>query len=156
MSIFTVVVLGGVAVAVALEVPAVGKGAWILPLVVGSSAFVLVACALFTIRGYRLDATAIYVQRLLWETRIPLRGLTTAWASGDAMKGSIRLAGNGGAFSFSGLYRSKRLGRYRAFVTAPALSVVLELADKTVVITPDSPQRFLDRLAALYAEAEIL
>lgn len=156
MSIFTVVVLGGVAAAVVSKVPAVGSGLWAIAGVLAFSTALLVGCALFTIRGFRLDESALYVKRLFWETRIPLRSLANAWASPDAMKGSIRLFGNGGAFSFSGLYRNTRLGRYRVYATAPALSVVLELADKTVVVTPGSPQRFLDRLAALYPEVRIV
>ena len=86
----------------------------------------LVGCALFTIRGYEVDSTAVYVQRLLWRTQIPLAGLELAWASPEAMAGSIRLFGNGGLFSFSGLFRNRRLRSYRAFATDPALAVVLE------------------------------
>lgn len=109
-------------------------------------AVVLFGCALYTIRGYEVDSTAVYVQRLLWRTPIPLAGLERAWASPEAMAGSIRLFGNGGLFSFSGLFRNRHLGSYRAFATDPTRAVVLEFAGRKVVLTPDSPAAFLDRL----------
>lgn len=156
ISIFTTVIILGVATAVVSQFPAGGKGAWVLFIVLSSLALLLVSCALFTIRGYRLDESELYVKRLFWETRIPLRSLAKAWASPDAMKGSIRLFGNGGAFSFSGIYRNSRLGRYRVFATDPRRAVVLELGGKSVVVTPGSPQRFLDRLAVLYPDLRIV
>jgi hypothetical protein len=116
---------------------------------------VLLACALYTIRGYQIDRDAIHVQRLLWRTEIPLAGLQRAWAAPDAMAGSLRLLGNGGLFSISGLFRSKRLGRYRVFATDPKLAVVLEFATRKVVLTPDSPSSFLGHLRQVAPSAQI-
>ncbi len=115
----------------------------------------LLVCALYTIRGYQIDGDAIYVQRLLWRTEIPLADLQRAWASPDAMAASLRLFGNGGLFSISGLFRSKRLGRYRVFATDPKLAVVLEFATRKVVLTPDSPSAFLERLRQVAPSAQI-
>lgn len=107
---------------------------------------VLMGCVLYTIRGYEVAHTAIFVQRLLWHTAIPLADLQRAWASPDAMAGSFRLFGNGGLLSISGLFRNRRLGLYRAFATDPKRAVVLEFATRKVVLTPESPSVFLDHL----------
>ena len=65
----------------------------------------------------------------------------------DAMRGSIRTFGNGGAFSFSGFYYNKRLGSYRAFVTDPRRAVVLRYATRRVVLSPAAPDDFVGDLA---------
>jgi len=62
------------------------------------------------------------------------------------MRGSIRLFGNGGLFSFSGFFRNQALGIYRAYVTDPALTVVLVFAERTLVISPVQPEAFVKRL----------
>ncbi len=61
----------------------------------------------------------------------------------DALRGSIRLFGNGGMFSFTGLFRSPKLGRYRAYVTDPARTVTLRFADRVVVVSPSDPAAFV-------------
>ncbi|MEX8193646.1 PH domain-containing protein [Comamonas guangdongensis] len=107
---------------------------------------VLAICALFTVRGYVVTADALLVRRLLWNTRLPWRGsaaLQSVQAEPDAMRGSIRLWGNGGMYSFTGLFRSKALGSYRAFVTDRHRTVVLRFANRTVVVSPASPQDFV-------------
>ena len=119
-----------------------------LPLLFASAlpVVILVGCALYTIRGYEVGPSAVFVQRLFWRTQIPLTDLRRACASSDAMGGSLRLFGNGGLFSISGLFRNRRLGRYRAFATDPKRAVVLEFATRKVVLTPESPAAFLDHL----------
>lgn len=99
----------------------------LLPLVV------VAVCALFTVRGYVVTADALLVRRLLWNTRLPWTGaaaLQSVQAEPDAMRGSIRLWGNGGMYSFTGLFRSKALGSYRAFVMDRHRTVVLRFADR--------------------------
>ncbi|MFD2754127.1 PH domain-containing protein [Comamonas terrae] len=112
----------------------------LLPLVV------LAVCALFTVRGYVVTADALLVRRLLWTTRLPWAGaaaLQSVHAEPDAMRGSMRLWGNGGLYAFTGLFRSKKLGRYRAFVMDRHRTVVLRLAGRTIVVSPASPQDFV-------------
>jgi hypothetical protein len=99
--------------------------------------------ALFTIRGYRVAPRTLLIRRLLWETRVPLAGLRSATFEPDAMRRSWRLCGNGGLFSFTGLYRNKTLGNYRAFVTDPRRVVVLRFATRTVVVSPAEPEEFV-------------
>ncbi len=99
-------------------------------------------CALFTVRGYTLAPDAILVHRPFWNTRLPRAGLESARFVPDAMRRSIRLCGNGGFFSFTGLYWKKPLGRFQAFVTDLNRTVVLRYAGRTVVVSPDDPEQF--------------
>jgi len=114
---------------------------------VGSGLLVLVfGCALFTVRGYTVTGEAILVHRLFWVTRLPLKGLRSAQFEPNVMRRSIRTFGNGGFFSFTGFYRNKLLGSYRAFVTDRRQTVVLRYAGRIVVLSPESPEDFVHEL----------
>lgn len=103
--------------------------------------------ALFTIRGYTLERDSILVHRLLWATRVSRIGLKSAVHDPSLLSGGIRLFGNGGFYSFSGLFRNKHLGTYRAFITDPARAVILRYADdKVIVMTPSDPERFVSAI----------
>jgi hypothetical protein len=146
MSAFTTLLCMGVSAgawwaAVAKHQAAPVRSVALLPLAI------LFCTALFTIRGYAITSEAILVHRLLWSTSLPRLGLQSAQVEPDAMRGSIRTFGNGGAFSFSGFYYNKRLGSYRAFVTDPRRAVVLRYATRRVVLSPVVPQDFVSNLA---------
>lgn len=110
-------------------------------------AVILLGSAAFTIRGYAVTREAILVRRLFWSTRLPLAGLQSAEADPEAMRASIRLFGNGGLFSFTGLFRNRALGNYRAYVTDPRRAVILRFAQRTVVLSPADPQEFVRDLS---------
>ncbi len=146
MSLFTTVLCLGISgsawwAAVAKHQAAPVRWVALLPLVI------LFCTALFTIRGYAITSEAILVDRLLWSTALPRIGLESARVEPDAMRGSIRTFGNGGAFSFTGFYYNKRLGSYRAFVTDPRRAVVLRYATRRVVLSPAVPEDFVSDLA---------
>lgn len=107
---------------------------------------VVVGAALFTIRGYAIVPDAILVRRLFWTTRLPRAGLRSATFDPEAMSGSLRTCGNGGAFSFTGFYWSRKLGAYRAFVTDPRRAVILRYENRTIVVSPDEPENFVREL----------
>jgi hypothetical protein len=135
-------VLLGTAVTIWIVLPpkdAVARG-------IGSLASValVVGTALFTVRGYRLEARHVLVDRLLWSTWIPLEGLQSVEIAPEAMRRSIRLWGNGGLFAFTGWFRNRQLGTYRCFATDPARSVVLRFPNRRIVLTPDDPPRFAE------------
>ena len=111
---------------------------------------IALVAALFVVVAYDVDGTELGVQRLLWSTRVPLTGITAAWHDPNAMKCSLRLFGNGGLYSITGLFRSKALGNYRAYVTDPGRAVVLRLPGRTVVVSPGDPGAFLDQLRTLF------
>ena len=105
---------------------------------------ILLPSVFFMIRGYAIENRTLLIRRLGWNTRVSLADLRDAKYQRDAMKGSIRLFGNGGLFSFTGLYRNRELGLYRAFVTDLNRSVVLTFATrKPIVISPDNPDLFV-------------
>jgi hypothetical protein len=102
----------------------------------------------FTVRSYTISPDAILVQRLFWNTRVPLAGLQSARFDPDALRWSIRTCGNGGMYSITGWYWNRRLGAYRAFATDPKRAVVLKFARRTIVLTPDSPEDLVRELSA--------
>lgn len=107
---------------------------------------VLLAAASFTIRGYSLRGDLLVVHRLFWDTDLSLADLQTAEFNPNAMKRSWRTAGNGGLFSFTGYFSNKTLGDFRALVTHPARSVVLRFPSETVVVSPESPEAFVQAI----------
>lgn len=108
---------------------------------------ILGVSALFVVRGYEVHGRDLLVQRLLWATRVPLDGLDAAWQDPEAMARSIRVFGNSGLFAVTGIYRSRTLGTYRAFVTDRKLAVVLRTrAKKSIVVSPERPEAFLTAL----------
>lgn len=104
---------------------------------------ILLLGALFAIRGYAIQGQTFQVLRPGWKTRIDLGDLQSAEAKAEAMRGSIRIFGNGGLFGFIGLFRNDTLGRYRAFATDSANCVVLRFPARTIVVTPDRPEQFV-------------
>jgi hypothetical protein len=147
LSVLTTIVCVGATTAAWLSLgiknpPGVPGLVALLPLVI------LFGAALFTVRGYSISSDSILVHRLLWSTVLPRTGLESAHAEPDAMRGSIRTFGNGGAFSFTGFYYGKRLGSYRAYVTDPHRTVILRYAKRRVVLSPATPEDFVYDLAA--------
>ena len=110
---------------------------------------ILLGAALFTIFSYHIRNKQLWVRRLLWHSKIDLSGLQEVFTDPHVMKASWRLFGNGGLFSFTGTFKNKKLGVYRAFATQPHNAVVLSFdSGKTIVITPDQPQAMMDALQA--------
>lgn len=107
---------------------------------------VLFTALLFTVRGYRVTGDGISVRRLLWNTRIDLGLIRSVEHDPKAMTGAIRTWGNGGLYSFSGRFRSSRLGKFRAYVTDHSNCVVIESASGILVVSPGNPLLFVEML----------
>jgi hypothetical protein len=126
-----------------------------LMLLIGVVPLLLLAIAIpCAVRGYVLTDQAIIVRRVGWRTRLPLSGLQSVSGDANAMRGSLRLLGNGGLFSFSGEFWNRRLGRYRALATDPSRAVVLRYPGRTIVITPHDPQQFIMRARTLLSTSQ--
>jgi len=108
----------------------------------------LVITAFFSIKGYRIVENRLFIQRVGWQSTVDLTELQAIEVDPDAMRKSIRLFGNGGLFCFAGLFRNKRLGKYRAFATNPRNAVVLRFPQRTVVVTPEEPESFAEAIEA--------
>jgi len=126
-----------------------GLGVALLPVAL------LLGSLFFIVGGYAVEGSDLYIERLVSSTRIPLDGLSKAWAEPAVCKGSIRVFGNGGLFSFTGWFYSKKLGRYRLFATDFSHAVVLVLPRRVVVVTPADPQAFIEYLRRRFPNADI-
>lgn len=138
---FAVVMLAVVVAAGVLIVPA--PMALARSMMVVGPLSVLAFAFLSIVSGYALTATHLEVRRPLWRTAFPLAQLVSVAGDAEVFKGSVRLIGNGGIFSFTGFFWKKRLGCYRAFATDPARAVIVKFRKRTIVVTPDDPQRFV-------------
>ncbi len=108
---------------------------------------VLFIALLFTVRGYVIRGNVLGIRRLFWETEFDLSSLMSVKCDPKAMTGSIRTMGNGGLFSFSGKYRSGKLGFFRAFVTDFRNCVVLKFDEQVIVVSPENPEMFVEILS---------
>lgn len=97
----------------------------------------------FIIRGYVINPRELRIERLGWSNRFALADVESVEANPDAMRWSIRLCGSGGLFGFFGWFRNRTLGTYRAYGTDPKNTVVVKFKDRTIVVTPRDPARFV-------------
>lgn len=148
MTAFSAVILGAVVVTVFLvDKSGPGRAAvLLLPLI-------FLGAALFIIRDYTIAPRELLIRRLLWTTRVSLADLQTAEFQPKVMRGSLRLCGNGGMLSITGWYRNRTLGNYRAFVTELNNTVVLRFPKRTIVISPENPERFVAEISDSTARA---
>ena len=110
---------------------------------------ILFISLLFTVRGYSISGNIFRVRRLLWYTDIDISMLQSVEYDPKAMTGSLRTFGNGGLFSFSGSYKSRKLGSFKAYVTDFKKCVVIIAAGQTVVVSPENPELFVEVLRNL-------
>ncbi|MBE0545596.1 MAG: hypothetical protein IH623_30060 [Verrucomicrobia bacterium] len=139
-----IVLISGVAIILPLAVPR--KDLWVAVLIPGSVLLILGITALFCVRGYTVRQRELWIHRSFWQTRMPLKDLRRAYADAKAMHKCIRSCGNGGFMGVTGWFYNKKLGNFRAFITDPARSVVLEFAKRRVVVSPDDPRAFVRAL----------
>jgi hypothetical protein len=157
-TIFSTAILLGVgylAWRVVPHVPSKPAAELVGALVAWTSPLVAVIALLFVVRGFAIEGKDLVVQRLLWSTVLPLEGLRSVGADPEILRGSLRVAGNGGLFSITGVFWNRRLGRYRAFITDPKKVVVLVTPSKTIALSPDDPKTFVDRVHALFPAARL-
>jgi hypothetical protein len=153
MSAISLVILAGVPWLVKRTVPPDAFTNWVVSFVTWACVVVVIGSLLLVIRAYELDRSQLVVHRLLWPTRIDIRGLTRVWHDPAALKGSLRVLGNGGLFSFSGLFYNRALGRYRLFGTDPKRAVVMLMTARAVVVTPEDPDAFIRVVHDLFPDA---
>jgi Bacterial PH domain len=143
-SSISVVVLLAVAVTgiwlLPARVPLVRLGMAVLPASIASLAL------LFIVSSYRLTAMTLEIQRPFWSTTLALSDLVSVAGNAEALRGAVRVFGNGGLFSFSGVFWKRGIGLFHAYATDPGRAVVLKFKKRTVVITPDDPLRFIVRV----------
>jgi len=107
---------------------------------------ILFAALFYSVRGYLLTSSTLYIQRLGWSSKIELVDIINAEIDPQAMEKSIRLWGNGGLFSFTGNFRNRKLGFYQAYATDPRRAVILRFPQRIIVLTPDNPEHFVSEV----------
>ncbi len=118
-----------------------------VPNAIGAAIWLMIPLfAAFGPQGYSIAEGELRVHFLGRSKTISLDGLVDVRAEPMVMLGSLRLFGNGGVFGFTGLFRNTNLGTYRAWVTDPALAVVLDFGDRTLVVSPEHPNLFTEEL----------
>lgn len=103
----------------------------------------------YLVLGYEVSAGEISIRRLGWVKRIPLTGISSVTCDPLALRGATKIIGNDGYLAMIGLFKSKKMGFFRAFVTDGSRVVILKWQDKTILISPDEPQTFIQSLEAL-------
>lgn len=131
-----------------LIIPSMDRSGSTLNLLLWLPVLLIPACALFAVLGYTITPDAILIRRPFRVTRLPRAGFQSAEFTPNAMRGSIRTFGNGGFYSITGWYWSKSLRSYRAFVTDLNKTVILRFRSRTVVVSPDDPEEFVNELMA--------
>ena len=159
MRLTTTVVLTVVPLAAVVALTLVGLGVirgpslWVA--VLGLCATLLVGgivVAVSWIQGYRLDHGALVVERLGRPLVWPLAGLVAVEGDRAALRHALRICGNDGVGAISGRFWSRRLGRFRAYVTDADNAVVLRWPHLTLVVSPDRPATFV---AAVRRQADL-
>ncbi|MEM8603603.1 MAG: PH domain-containing protein [Cyanobacteria bacterium P01_H01_bin.121] len=115
---------------------------WLLAMV-GLPLLLVLSTGIYAVRGYRIEGSVLYIQRVGWQNRIDLTALHRAESEPAALDTAVRLWGNGGFFSFTGWFRSQQHGRFQVFGTDPSKGVMLTFPERKVFITPDDPQHFI-------------
>jgi len=113
-------------------------GAVLMPLV-------LFVTWLFSVKGYTLMDNILIVHRPLWDTEIALPPDAVFAREPEMKKGLGKTTGNGGVFGYTGRFRNKKLGNFRAFATNwnDAVSITSRSWQLTVVITPEMSDQLL-------------
>jgi hypothetical protein len=106
---------------------------------------ILIVAALFAVNGYRIEPGMVLIKRPFWVTKVELNGLESVEFVPDAMGlWSLRIFGSGGAFGYIGWFRNSTLGMFRVWATDRHRTVVLKISGRTVVISPDNGERFVE------------
>jgi hypothetical protein len=80
---------------------------------------------------------------VLGSKHYPLAGMTDIAPDPEILRWAIRTRGNGGIGSIRGHFRSRRVGKFEAFLTDNAKAVVLRWPDRTVAVSPADTEFFI-------------
>jgi hypothetical protein len=80
---------------------------------------------------------------VLGSKRYPLAGLVEVTRDREVLHRARKIWGNGGLGAIRGRFKSKRIGKFDAFLTDTDHAVVLRWPDKTVAVSPADPEFFI-------------
>ncbi|HUL52897.1 MAG TPA: PH domain-containing protein [Opitutaceae bacterium] len=143
LSLVAVVILGAVIAVLVAREP--HPPPWPVFLVAGiAPAIVALICVTARIQCYRIAGDELQIALPFRRARFPLGGLQSATPDREALRGARKIVGNDGLRAISGRFRSKRLGRFHAYVTDPGQTVVLRWPDRCLVVSPQHPSLFVE------------
>ena len=107
----------------------------------------LVGAALLAPRGYAIDRDCVRVERWVGAIRISLSEIRSVESlPAERLHGSIRTFGSGGLCGYYGRFRNAALGSYQMYATRSEGYVLIQAAHP-YVLTPETPDRFVDALS---------
>jgi hypothetical protein len=98
------------------------------------------------IRRYEVNDGELRVVRPFHTACFPIAGLAEVSSDRQALAGAIKVIGNDGFGAIAGRFHSRKLGRFRAYVTDRAHAIVLRWPDRCVVISPNRTYEFVQCL----------
>jgi hypothetical protein len=122
----------------------------------GVAATILVGLLLITFsfspRGYEVKDGVLAVKTFARAFRFDLRNVVAVEraSSAEVFGGGVRTFGVGGLFGYYGYFNSPKLGKFLAFATARERLVVIRLADRVIVVSPNRPDEFVANLKAAH------
>jgi len=121
------------------------------PILLSTPAIVVVIWYGALVRRYRLLGGEIVIERAWLTMRLPLAGLVAVETDREALRGAWKVFGNDGLGAYAGRFRSKKLGKFRAYVSDPACAVVLRWPDRCLVVSPAQVGEFAEAVRARLA-----
>ena len=142
---FTAVTVGAVAsLCVALLAVPRGSATDRLAAAVAPFAALAIILPIFLFERSRVSRFRIEENCLvLGKKRFPLEGALEVRRDPDAMRWAVKVFANGGLGSLRGSFRSRRLGKFYAFMTGTENAVVVRWPDRTVVVSPADTEFFM-------------
>ncbi len=100
---------------------------------------------LFSVNGFTLQEQQLIAHRPFWNTEIQLPSDVIVEVEPEIKKGLFKTMGNGGMFGYTGSFRNKKLGNFKAYATNwnNAISIRSETNGFCIVVTPEDTQYFL-------------
>lgn len=123
--------------------------AWLVHIIFVALLFPLLICLAYAYspRGYVLSGGAIAIQRLIGNIRLPLAEIREIrMGTPDDFTGLVRVRGSGGLFGYYGLFRTAKLGKCYWYVTNRSKTVIVVTQKRTLVLSPDDLQGFIEAL----------
>lgn len=143
-AITALLTLTGVGILIAVTISS--RGPQRIPMIVAAlliPAALAVYWSCARILAYRLSGGMLIVERRFLSRRFPLDRVASVEIASDVMRGAWKYYGNDGLGAVAGSYRSRRWGRFRAYLSDPSRAVVLRLRDgRALIISPARPEVF--------------
>lgn len=104
---------------------------------------IILGSATFGVYGYSIQDGKLKILRLGWSKDINLSEIDNVEEKPNAMLGSFRRFGIGGLFGYIGHFSNSILGRYKAYATHSNRTVVINVDNEQIVISPDNTEEFV-------------